>query len=114
MNQINFRFNAESEMTTFLHTEDLVYHLDRDLYVPDNILFSNRYAIKTTDGSSTSLIAGSATQAGYVEGAGSHARFNYISSFLQLSPNQVLPRRYKKSLFKIPESHNKSNKPTCR
>ena len=90
MNQTNFRFNVESEMTTFLHTESFVYHLERDLYIPGNILFSDRYAMKTTDGSSTSLIAGSATQAGYVEGAGSHARFNNISSFLQLSPNQVL------------------------
>ena len=83
MNQINLRFNAESEMTTFLHTESIVYHLERDLYTPGNILFSDRYAMKTTDGSST-------TQAGYVEGVGSQAIFRLIPSFLQFSTNQVL------------------------
>ena len=46
--------------------------------------------MKTTDGSSASLIAGSAIEFGYVEGVGSQARFNKIISFLQLSPNQVL------------------------
>ena len=72
-------------MTTFLQTESYVYHLQKDLYIPGNILFSDRYAMKTTDGSSTSLIAGSATQNGYVQGVGSHARFSFIPSFLQLS-----------------------------
>ena len=77
-------------MTTFLKTESYVYHLQKDLYIPGNILFSDRYAIKTTDGSSTSRIAGSATQNGHVQGVGSQARFSFIPSFLQLSTNQVL------------------------
>ena len=46
--------------------------------------------MKTTDGSSASLIAGSAIEHGYVEGVDSQARFNKIISFLQLSINQVL------------------------
>ena len=46
--------------------------------------------MKTTDGSSTSLIAGSTNQSGYVEGVGSNATFNYIPSFLQLSATHVL------------------------
>ena len=74
-------------MTTFLQTENYVYHLDRDLYIPGNILFIDGEALKTTDGSSTSLIAGSVTQYDYVEGVGSQARFNFIFSFLQLSTN---------------------------
>ena len=78
-------------MTTFLHTEvNYVFHLERDLSIPGNILFSDGSAMKTTDFSSTSLIAGSATQYGYVEGVGSQARFNFILSFLQLSTNQAL------------------------
>ena len=77
-------------MTTFLQTESYVYHLQKDLYIPGNILFSDQYAIKITDGSSTSLLAGSATQNGYVQGVGSHARFSFIPSFLQLSTNQVI------------------------
>ena len=74
-------------MTTFLQTERTVVHLQRDLYIPGNILFSDSSAMKTTDRSSTSLIAGSTNQSGYVEGVGSQARFYYILSFLQLSIN---------------------------
>ena len=77
-------------MTTFLQTEGYVSHLERDLYIPGNILFSDQHAMKTTDGSSTSLIAGSATQPGYVEGVGSQARFYFIPSFLQLSSSQII------------------------
>ena len=58
--------------------------------VSGNILFSDQHAMKTTDGTSTSLIAGSTNQSGYVEGVGSQARFYRIISFLQLSINQVL------------------------
>ena len=77
-------------MKTFLHAQCCVYYLERDLYMPGNILFSDAHALETTNGSSTSLIAGSATRYGYVEGVGTQARFNYIRSFLQLLKNQVL------------------------
>ena len=77
-------------MATFVHTEGYVNHLERDLYIPGNILFSDGSAMKTTDGSSTSLIAGSASQYDYREGVGSQAIFSFILSFLQLSTKQAL------------------------
>ena len=89
INQINLRFNVGSEMTTFLKTENDVFHIDRDLYIPGHIFFLEGGAMKTTDESSTSLMAGSATHYAYVEGVGSQARFYIILSFLQLSTNQV-------------------------
>ena len=46
-------------MTTLLLSESVVFHLEADLYTPGNILFSDGHAMKTTDGSSTFLIAGS-------------------------------------------------------
>ena len=86
-----FRFDTESEITTFLHTGDRgnILFIATDQYKSGNILFSNQSAIRTTDGFSTSIIAGN-NQRGYVEGVGSNATFNYIPSFLQLSATHVL------------------------
>ena len=109
-----FRINSESELTTFLHTENNVYDLERDLYMPGNILFSDGSAMKTTDGSSTSLIAGSAYQLGYVEGVGSQARFYYIFVISSTLNKPGPHRRSEKLLFEILESHYKSNRPICR
>ena len=61
-----------------------------DEFVPGNLLFSDRYALKTTGGLTTSIIAGSATSSGYVEGVGSDARFTSIVSFVQLSATHVI------------------------
>ena len=62
-----------------------MYHIVEDEFVPGNLLFADRHALKTTDGTTSSLIAGSAISAGYVEDVGSNARFNGIFSSLQLS-----------------------------
>ena len=62
-----------------------MYHIEEDEFVPGNLLFADLNALKTTDGTTTSLIAGSATTRGYLEDVGSNAKFNRIFSFLQLS-----------------------------
>ena len=85
-----YRFDADGVVTTFVTTESSVYHLERDDFVPGNIIYSDYNALKTTDGNDTYNIAGIATQRGYVEGVGTVARFCYISSFLQLSTDRVL------------------------
>ena len=85
-----YRFDADGVVTTFVTTESLVYHLERDKFVSGNIIFSDYSALKTTDGTDTYNIAGIATQWGYVEGVGTVARFFYIISFLQLSTDRVL------------------------
>ena len=75
---------------TFVTTESDVFHLERDDFVLENIIFSDSHALKTTDGDDTYNIAGIATRSGYIEGVGTVARFLYIASFLQLSTNRVL------------------------
>ena len=75
-------------MTTFATTDSNVYHIEADQYVPGNILFSDRHALKTTDGTTTWLIAGSSSS-GYSTSSGSSARFNYITGFHQVSATRV-------------------------
>ena len=60
------RLHLESEMRTFIRTRSFVCHLKRDLSIPDSILFRDVNAMTTTDGSSYSLIASSATQNCYL------------------------------------------------
>ena len=75
-------------MTTFVTTELYVLHIEPDQYVPGNILFSDGHALKTTDGTTTSLIAGSSST-GYSTSSGSSARFNYLFGFHQITANRV-------------------------
>ena len=75
-------------MTTFVTTELYVFHIEPDQYIPGNILFSDRYALKTTDGTTTSLIAGSSS-AGYSTSSGSSARFNDMTGFHQITATRV-------------------------
>ena len=55
-----------------------MYHIAEDEFVPGNLLFADWNALKTTDGTTTSLIAGSVTSFGYIEGVGANARFRKI------------------------------------
>lgn len=61
-----------------------------DAFKTGNTLFSDNGSLKTTDGTTTSLIVGSAVQYGYREGVGDQARFSAITSFTQLSFMYVL------------------------
>ena len=67
-----------------------MFHIAEDEFVPGNLLFVERHTIKTTDGTTTSLIAGSSTSYGYLEDVGANARFDDILSFVQLSKARVI------------------------
>ena len=67
-----------------------MHQIAEDEFVPGNLLFADRHALKTSDGTTTSLIAGSAISAGYLEDVGSNARFDVILSFLQLSRSLIV------------------------
>ena len=67
-----------------------MYHIAEDEFVPGNLLFADGHALKTTDGTTTSLIAGSSISAGYLEDVGSNARFRGIFSFIQLSRSLIV------------------------
>ena len=79
-------------MTLYVHTESYVYHIEPDLYIPGNILFSDGGSLKTTDGLLSSLIVGSAINAeyGYDEGPGKEIEFYSITGFIQQTESQVV------------------------
>ena len=66
-----------------------VTHIAEDLYIPGNILFSSDNSLKTTDGESNSIIAGSETP-GYTNGIGVEARFNFIGKFMQINSTDII------------------------
>ena len=47
-----------------------MYHIAEDEFVPGNLLFADGHALKTTDGTTTSLSAGSSTSTRYLEDVG--------------------------------------------
>ena len=85
-----FRWEVGKWMTTYKQTDHIVFHLELDQFEPGNIIFSDGFSVRTTDGSAIYTIAGSADQQGYMEGTGSGARFNYVHSFVQFANSQVL------------------------
>ena len=85
------RYSSENDrMTTFIETDSTVYHMEPDLHVKGTILYSDYCALKTTDGITSTTIAGHATTCYHHLGVGLLARFDFISGFRQVSPSQVL------------------------
>lgn len=77
-------------METLIDTESYVFHIEVDISDPLMLLFSDKHAIKATDGNATDLLVGSAHRSGYTEGVGSIARFNLIIGFAQLNKTTVV------------------------
>ena len=74
--------DLSSLTTTFLKTTDHVSHMQEDLFVPGDILFSTTRSLKTTNGIITDHIVGHKTCQFYQEGIGENAGFVNILSFL--------------------------------
>ena len=47
------RYDSSAAMTTFLKTNSIVFHMEPDLYIKNNIIFADGPDIKTTDGLNT-------------------------------------------------------------
>lgn len=77
-------------MSTFITTESSVYHVELDLSNNSRLLFSDLHALKLTDGVTSSVIVGNATQSGYKEGVGGVARFNHLTGFAQINNTFVV------------------------
>lgn len=87
---ILLRLSPDNSVKSFLRTQHSVFNIAQDKFIKGNLLFADRHALKSTDGSSTSTIAGSALSYGYVEGIGTTSRFNNIKDFIQLTDSTVL------------------------
>ena len=67
-------------MTTFIETESTVKHMEPDLFIKGNILYIDRCALKTTDGVTSTTIAGHCSP-----------KFGLgLTSFRQISPSEVV------------------------
>lgn len=77
-------------MSTYTSAEYIVWHIDYDLYIEENLLISVHRSIQTTDGNTTQTVAGSALSSGYLEGVGEAARFQEITGFIQISNRDVV------------------------
>ena len=81
---------ATGEVRLFTTTSYTVYHMESDLYIPGNVIYTDSCSIKTSNGTGSQVIAGNTTQYGYLEGTGSAAQFNYIQGFTQISSTQIV------------------------
>ena len=81
---------ATGEMTLFTTTSGPVYHMESDLYIPGNVIYTGLHSIKRSNGTGSQIIAGSRTQFGYKEGTGTAAVFNNIYGFTQISSTQII------------------------
>ena len=100
----------KSTPTDFISTVHLVHHMELDRYRPGYLLYTDLTTLMTIDGTTTHLIAGSSTQAGYREGVGADARFYYIPGFAQISEKLVVVADTENNcLRQIDRSNNKTS-----
>ena len=59
--------------------------MELDLYQPGNIIYTDKYSLKTTDGVTAAIIAGHPTQGGYKDANGENARFQSITGFIGIT-----------------------------
>ena len=64
--------------------------MELDRYRPGFIVYTDKHALMTSDGTTTHLIAGNSTQEGYREGVGAEARFYDIGGFTQILDKLVV------------------------
>ena len=76
--------------TQYLQTKGLVFHIESDLRIGGNLLFSDGHSLKTTDINNTELIAGSANERGHTVGPTVDARYQSITGFVQLDTDCVI------------------------
>ena len=90
-----------NRMTTFIETDSFVRHMEPDLFIKGNILYIDYCALKTTDGVTSTTIAGHSTTCYHHFPAGLLARFSSLQGFRQVSPSEVVVADYRQHCLKI-------------
>lgn len=85
-----FRLNPHDKVDTLLNTSGIVYVIKEDLFLQGNLIIASGHSLQTTDGNTTTLIAGSPADRDYVEGVGDTARFDHIKGIIHLTNDIVL------------------------
>ena len=71
-------------------TNERVLHMEEDRYRPGHIIYADQYALKTSDGTNTSIVAGSPTENNYREAVGIDSRFEIIRGFAQVADGRII------------------------
>ena len=88
-------------MTTFIETESSVKHMEPDLFIKGNILHIDGCDLKTTDGVTSTTIAGHSTTCTHHFAAGLLARFQSLTGFRQISPSEVVVADHNQHCLKL-------------
>ena len=64
--------------------------MELDSYQPGNIIYTDLYSLRTTDGVTTAIIAGHPTQRGYKNADGENSRYKLITGFLGIATKIVI------------------------
>lgn len=76
--------------TKHVRTEGRVFHMEPDLRIVGNLLFSDLHSLKSSDHNTTTLIAGSTEEMGHAVGPALDARYQSITGFVQLDSDHVV------------------------
>lgn len=68
--------------------------MEIDLYSPGSVVYTDKNSLKTSDGTSSKIIAGDTLKWEYIEGKGAEARFEFISGFTQLTDKRLVVADY--------------------
>ena len=88
-------------MTTLIETDSYVSHIEPDLFIQGNILYIDNCALKTTDGVTSTTIAGHSTTCYHHFAVGLLARFQELHGFRQISPSEVVVADYNQHCLKL-------------
>ena len=72
-------------VSVYVNTSQPIRYMEEDVHTPGNILFTEDFEIKTTDGINITTIAGSTSRSGHREGTGSDASFSHLRGFAQIA-----------------------------
>ena len=86
------RENELNVVEWYIDTGDTPFHIEADLYIPGNIIFSDLQALLTSDGINKTVFVSQYVRWPYMpyrEGKGMNATFSSITSFVQPDENTV-------------------------
>jgi len=88
------RLSRYKRAEAYSATISRVYDMEKDEYIPGNILFIDGYSLRTTNGISVSTIAGSPKFSGYSTSSGTSGRFSHPFGFYQKNRTHVIVADY--------------------
>jgi len=103
------RLNGYKKAEVYSTSTSIVHYMEKDEYIPGNILFTDGYSLRTTNGSSVSTIAGSPTSSGYSTSSGTSGRFSSLYGFYQKNRTHVIVADYSNACLRMIDRTNRHN-----